>query len=170
MTVKFFEKSVWSIIAIGQAKYFAEWSQFMATGSESLDAWLFIAIIPIVMNAFMFFMFSRISRLRIPCLKIEYREQLDKKVEFEKKQSIAFDDEEIDPSNLNLHNHNMDDPRTHMLSAMPENINNNNNNNNSNNSNNNNNNDNINSNDNYNNDSMNQPNQQQTHIANNSIR
>eukprot|EP00484_Ammonia_sp_Unknown_P029103 CAMPEP_0197049460 /NCGR_PEP_ID=MMETSP1384-20130603/24591_1 /TAXON_ID=29189 /ORGANISM="Ammonia sp." /LENGTH=333 /DNA_ID=CAMNT_0042481737 /DNA_START=470 /DNA_END=1472 /DNA_ORIENTATION=+ len=50
----------------------------MSTGDPSLDAWLYIAIVPIIMNAFMFFMFSRISRLKLPCFAPKYSEKLEK--------------------------------------------------------------------------------------------
>ena len=55
--VKLFEKSIWSLFAMAQAPVFAKWSRSMSTGNSTLDAWLYIAIVPIIMNTFMFFMF-----------------------------------------------------------------------------------------------------------------
>lgn len=56
-TIKLFEKSIWSLFAMAQAGVFGTWSTLMSTGDSTLDAWLYIAIVPIIMNAFMFFMF-----------------------------------------------------------------------------------------------------------------
>lgn len=55
--VKMFEKTIWSLFAMAQASVFGKWSDLMSTGDNELDAWLYIAVIPIIMNAFMFFMF-----------------------------------------------------------------------------------------------------------------
>ena len=55
--VKMLEKTIWSIFAMAQAKLFGEWSKDMSTGDSTLDAWVYLAIVPIIMNAFMFFMF-----------------------------------------------------------------------------------------------------------------
>ena len=57
VAVKMVEKSVWTLFAMAQATVFAKWSKLMSTGNPELDAWLYIAVIPIIMNAFMFFMF-----------------------------------------------------------------------------------------------------------------
>jgi len=78
IVVKCLEKSMWTLFAMAQASYFADWSTMMGTGNSELDAWLYIAAIPIVMNAFMFFMFSRISRLKLPCFAPKYAEKIDK--------------------------------------------------------------------------------------------
>eukprot|EP01084_Bolivina_argentea_P283846 486247_1 len=67
ISIKIFEKTIWSLFAISQAKLFGKWSLFMSTGNATIDAILYIAILPIILNAIMFFMFSRISRLKLPC-------------------------------------------------------------------------------------------------------
>ena len=59
--VKMFEKTIWSLFAMAQASVFSTWSKQMSTGDPSLDAWLYIAVIPIIMNTFMFFMFRYFS-------------------------------------------------------------------------------------------------------------
>eukprot|EP01084_Bolivina_argentea_P032799 60714_1 len=79
--VKLFEKSIWSGFAMAQAHIFAKWSKIMSTNNNILDAWLYIAIVPIIMNAFMFFMFSRISRLKLPCFPPKYSERIEKERE-----------------------------------------------------------------------------------------
>ena len=79
--VKIIEKTVWSLLALAQTDQFAEWSRVMSTGNSSTDAWLFIAVIPIIMNTFMFLMFSRISRLKIPCLDMKIRQQIANNLE-----------------------------------------------------------------------------------------
>jgi len=76
--VKLFEKSIWSLFAMAQANVFADWSKLMSTGDAKWDAWLYIAVIPIIMNAFMFFMFSRISRLKLPCFAPKYTQKIDR--------------------------------------------------------------------------------------------
>merc|ERR1712129_215415 len=76
--VKLFEKSIWSLFAMAQANVFADWSKLMSTGDAKWDAWLYIAVIPIIMNAFMFFMFSRISRLKLPCSAPKYTAKIDR--------------------------------------------------------------------------------------------
>eukprot|EP00483_Globobulimina_turgida_P008839 UN08857 len=76
--VKTFEKSIWSCFAMAQAAVFGRWSRLMATDNSTLDAWLYIAIVPIIMNAFMFLMFSRISRLKLPCFAPKYNQRLEK--------------------------------------------------------------------------------------------
>eukprot|EP01084_Bolivina_argentea_P091489 164704_1 len=76
--VKIFEKSIWSIFAVAQAIQFGSWSNQMSTGDATMDAWVYLAIVPIIMNAFMFFMFSRISRLKLPCFAPKYRDKLEK--------------------------------------------------------------------------------------------
>ncbi len=65
VAVKMVEKSVWALFAMAQASVFAKWSKMMSTGNTELDAWLYIAVIPIIMNAFMFFMF-RYDSTRCP--------------------------------------------------------------------------------------------------------
>lgn len=57
VVVKLVEKSLWTLFAMAQAPVFAKWSKMMSTGNPQWDAWLFMAVIPIILNAFMFFMF-----------------------------------------------------------------------------------------------------------------
>ena len=64
VALKLFEKTLWSLFAMAQAKVFGRWSQLMSTGDSKLDAWLYVAIVPIILNAFMFFMF-RFAIIRI---------------------------------------------------------------------------------------------------------
>eukprot|EP00485_Elphidium_margaritaceum_P015966 CAMPEP_0202727414 /NCGR_PEP_ID=MMETSP1385-20130828/185109_1 /ASSEMBLY_ACC=CAM_ASM_000861 /TAXON_ID=933848 /ORGANISM="Elphidium margaritaceum" /LENGTH=378 /DNA_ID=CAMNT_0049393653 /DNA_START=292 /DNA_END=1428 /DNA_ORIENTATION=- len=79
VTMKMFEKAVWSLFAMAQAPMFARWSRTMSTNDATLDAWLYMAIVPIIMNAFMFFMFSRISRLKLPCFAPKYGRKLEQR-------------------------------------------------------------------------------------------
>eukprot|EP01083_Nonionella_stella_P153390 492819_1 len=89
VVVKLFEKTLWSVFALSQASVFAKWSRVMSTGDPTLDAWLYIAIVPIIMNAFMFFMFSRISRLKLPCFRPKYTDTIEKeRVRLESKHAI----------------------------------------------------------------------------------
>lgn len=72
--IKIFEKGVWTAFVILQADYFANWSHDMEIANEPhLESLLYVCIIPIVMNAFMFFMFSRIARLNLPCITVKQR-------------------------------------------------------------------------------------------------
>ena len=75
--VHMIDKSIWSIFVMLQFQYFAQWSTKMNTRSEEWNALLYILMIPILMNAIMFWMFSQISRLKLACFKVEYRKKLD---------------------------------------------------------------------------------------------
>merc|ERR1719320_1142491 len=79
LCIKIFEKSIWTGFVALQASYFQQWSDLMKIdGEPELEAIFYVCLIPIVMNVFMFFMFSRISRFRLPCIvvkEITLREQ-----------------------------------------------------------------------------------------------
>merc|ERR1712228_395539 len=81
VVLKLSEKTLWSLFAMAQAKVFGRWSRLMSTGDSQLDAWLYVAIVPIILNAFMFFMFSRISRLKLPCFATKYAAKIEKERE-----------------------------------------------------------------------------------------
>jgi len=70
--IKVFEKGVWTGFVVVQAGHFERWSRWMELrGNPHLEAIFYVCLIPIVMNAFMFFMFSRISRLQLPCFSVD---------------------------------------------------------------------------------------------------
>merc|ERR550525_93487 len=71
--IKVFEKGIWTSFVVGQAHYFEKWSHEMVIKDPHLEGIVYVCIIPIIMNAFMFFMFSRISRLDLPCLTVRSR-------------------------------------------------------------------------------------------------
>lgn len=71
--IKIFEKGIWTGFVVAQSKYFEEWSKLMELKSTHMEAIYYVCLIPIAMNAFMFFMFSRISRLQLPCINVQPR-------------------------------------------------------------------------------------------------
>jgi len=71
--IKIFEKGIWTGFVVAQAKHFEKWSELMELTSSHMEAIYYVCLIPIAMNAFMFFMFSRISRLQIPCITVQDR-------------------------------------------------------------------------------------------------
>jgi len=86
--IKGFEKGVWTAFVVAQAGYFREWSHDMEIKSNPhLEAVLYVCLIPIVMNVFMFFMFSRISRLHLPCITVKSRSDDDNR-QYDVKEAI----------------------------------------------------------------------------------
>lgn len=76
--IKVFEKSIWTGFVAAQASYFRKWSVLMIIEDHpNLEALFYVCLIPIVMNVFMFFMFSRISRFRLPCITVRRRISVD---------------------------------------------------------------------------------------------
>lgn len=71
--IKLFEKGIWTGFVVAQSSYFEDWSTLMELHNAHLEAIYYVCLIPIAMNAFMFFMFSRISRLQLPCLNVKAR-------------------------------------------------------------------------------------------------
>jgi len=69
--IKIFEKGIWTAFVVAQASYFDNWSKEMELSDSHLEAIYYVCLIPIAMNAFMFFMFSRISRLQLPCIRVK---------------------------------------------------------------------------------------------------
>jgi len=70
--IKVFEKGIWTVFVVFQAGHFERWSKWMELrDNPHMEAIFYVCLIPIVMNAFMFFMFSRISRLQLPCLPVD---------------------------------------------------------------------------------------------------
>merc|ERR1719204_1096545 len=69
-SLKIFEKGIWALFVMMQTNNFATWSEHMTIEDKHLETWLYVAIMPMILNIFMFLMFSNISRLRIPCLEL----------------------------------------------------------------------------------------------------
>jgi len=76
-SIKLFEKSIWAGFVMMQTSQLAEWSQKMTIEDKHLETWLYVAIMPMILNVFMFLMFSNISRLRIPCLELSQQHAED---------------------------------------------------------------------------------------------
>jgi len=70
-SLKLFEKSIWALFVMMQTQHFADWSENMEIEDKHLETWLYVAIMPMILNVFMFLMFSNISRLKIPCLELK---------------------------------------------------------------------------------------------------
>jgi len=78
LSIKVFEKSIWTLFVAAQASYFRQWSFWMTIeGHPRMEAIFYVCLIPMVMNVFMFFMFSRISRFRLPCIQVKRRSSSD---------------------------------------------------------------------------------------------
>jgi len=78
LCIKVFEKSIWTGFVGAQASYFRQWSFWMTIeGKPDLEAIFYVCVIPMLMNVFMFFMFSRISRFRLPCIDVTRRTSFD---------------------------------------------------------------------------------------------
>jgi len=78
LSIKIFEKSIWTGFVGVQASYFRQWSFWMTIeGKPRLEAIFYVCLIPMVMNVFMFFMFSRISRFRLPCIHVRWKSSTD---------------------------------------------------------------------------------------------
>jgi len=73
--IKLFEKGIWTGFVVAQSSYFEDWSTLMELHNAHVEAIYYVCLIPIAMNAFMFFMFSRISRLQLPCLNVKARKK-----------------------------------------------------------------------------------------------
>jgi len=71
--IKIFEKGLWTGFVVAQSTYFERWSELMELADSHREAIYYVCLIPIAMNAFMFFMFSRISRLQLPCTEVKAR-------------------------------------------------------------------------------------------------
>jgi len=81
--IKIVEKGIWTAFVVAQASYFEEWSKLMELKNSHMEAIYYVCLIPIAMNAFMFFMFSRISRLQIPCISVQARSASSDKRRFD---------------------------------------------------------------------------------------
>merc|ERR550534_1779786 len=78
VSIKFFEKSVWSMFAIAQAPFFRRWSLLMGIkGHPELEAIWYICLIPMIMNSIIFYFLSKISRLELPCVLVEERSNVE---------------------------------------------------------------------------------------------
>jgi len=71
--IKFYEKSVWAGFVMIQARLIEKWSSQLTMSNKDEEAIIFIAVMPMILNALMFLMFSQISRMLIPFLKIEIK-------------------------------------------------------------------------------------------------
>merc|ERR1712150_410758 len=59
------EKGLWTFFTYIQRDNFSRWSRSMEVDDQELESAIYIALIPIIINIFVFLMFSRISRLEI---------------------------------------------------------------------------------------------------------
>merc|ERR1740124_635241 len=69
--IKAFEKLLWSLFVMIQASSLESWSEDMSLQDKHTEAIVYLALMLIVLNIFIFLMFSRISRLKIPCLNLK---------------------------------------------------------------------------------------------------
>lgn len=70
VVIKCTEKMTWGIMVLCQHTLFVTLSDSMRMESATLEAWIYIAIVPMLLNCWMFFMLSRIARLELPFLKL----------------------------------------------------------------------------------------------------
>eukprot|EP01083_Nonionella_stella_P009398 27110_1 len=79
--VKLIEKTLWSGFAISQAYKFGQWGHTIgSTGSTYVDTGVSLIGVPFVVNIFVYFMYSRICRLKLPkyCLRPKYSDTIDR--------------------------------------------------------------------------------------------
>jgi len=83
--IKTIEKGIWTGFVVAQSRYFEDWSIIMemkdTQTQQELEAIYYVCLIPIAMNAFMFFMFSRISRLQLPCITVKDKRRSSREME-----------------------------------------------------------------------------------------
>jgi len=78
VSIKAFEKSIWSMFAIAQTPFFRRWSLLMGIkGHPELEAIWYICLIPMIINSIIFYFLSKISRLELPCVSVEERSNVE---------------------------------------------------------------------------------------------
>merc|ERR1712096_195675 len=68
--------------------FFITFSENLKMGNAKVEGYVYIAGLPLVFSAWSFFMFSRIARLKVPCLKFE--KQMDRFFNWPQIATIAF--------------------------------------------------------------------------------
>lgn len=70
--IKICERLLWTGFVYFQKESFLSWSDAIHLPNQDLESIIYIAVLPIVVSIFMFLCFSRIHRMRIPCIDSEH--------------------------------------------------------------------------------------------------
>lgn len=73
VVMKSTEKLLWGATLLAQHDTFLEISSYIAFPPARTEAWVYIALVPMMLNVLMFFMLSRIARLKLPFIDMRGR-------------------------------------------------------------------------------------------------
>lgn len=73
VVMKSTEKILWGATLLAQHDTFLQISSYIRFQPPKSEAWVYIALVPMILNIFMFFMLSRIARLKLPFIDMRGR-------------------------------------------------------------------------------------------------